>query len=199
MAWALTMRVLQAYRLAKEFIRADLYRYHGSHDRFFKTYFLTPGFKYSVWLRIVMALDQCHCRILKWVFIPKLLAVGAKYGIDIAYQAQIGKGLYIGHFTGIFIHEKVKMGQDCNLSQGVTIGYSPRGSKAGCPQIGDRVYFGPGAKVFGGIQVGDDVAIGANAVVSFDLDKAAVAAPQRSQIIHHKGSGAFCIHLTGDL
>lgn len=114
-------------------------------------------------------------------------------GIDLPSQTEIGKGLYIGHFGGIFLFPQVKMGEYCNLSQGVTIGVGGRGDVSGCPTIGDRVFFGPGAKVFGAIKIGNDVAIGANAVVTKDLPDNAVAVGIPAKIISYKGSQDFVI------
>jgi serine O-acetyltransferase len=77
-----------------------------------------------------------------------------RFGIGISYKTQIGPGLYIGHQGGIVINEQVVIGKNCNLSQQVTIGVSRRGERAGVPTMGDNVYIGPGAKIFGKIQVG---------------------------------------------
>lgn len=82
-------------------------------------------------------------------------------GISISSGAEIGPGFYIGHFSGIVVGRGVHIGENCNISQGVTVG-----SHRGSPRIGDDVYLGPGAKLFGPISVGDHVAVGANAVVS---------------------------------
>jgi serine O-acetyltransferase len=59
--------------------------------------------------------------------------------------------------------------------------------------IGNRVYIGPGAKLFGGIKVGDNVAIGANAVVTKDLPENAVAVGVPAKIINYNGSADFII------
>ncbi|MGG0413123.1 serine O-acetyltransferase [Peribacillus simplex] len=85
-----------------------------------------------------------------------------KYGIDLPPEASIGKGFYIGHFGGIFINGNAVLGDGCNISQDVTIGYHNGGS----PKIGSGVYFAPGSKVFGPITIGNNVAIGANSVVN---------------------------------
>lgn len=87
-------------------------------------------------------------------------------GIDLPCRAKIGKGLYIGHFGGIFIFTDVVMGQYCNISQGVTIGIGGRGEDSGCPTLGDRVFIGAGAKVIGKINIGNNVAIEVNPVVT---------------------------------
>ena len=117
-----------------------------------------------------------------------------KYGFDISYRTKIGKGLYIGHFGGIVIHGDAEIGEFCNLSQGMTIGVLARGKNTGIPKIGNRVFIGPGAAILGGISIGDDVLIGTNAIVTFDVpDHSVVAAPLAS-IISDKGSGEYIIN-----
>jgi len=86
------------------------------------------------------------------------------WGIQIGYPAKIGPGLYIGHFGGIIISGRTKMGSGVSLSQGVTIGMT-YGQDGGCPELGDHIYIGPGAVIFGKIQIGSHSKIGANAVI----------------------------------
>lgn len=112
-------------------------------------------------------------------------------GIDIPKHADIGKGLYIGHFGGIIVNPDVKIGDYCNLSQDITIGIGGRGEKQGCPTIGDRVFVGPGVRIIGPIAIGNDVAIGANAVVTKDLPDLAVAVGVPAKIISYRGSQDF--------
>ena len=98
----------------------------------------------------------------------------SKWGIDVPRQAQIGEGLYIGHFGGITVSPLARIGKNVNISQQVTIGVAGRGEQRGCPTIGDGVYLAPGAKVFGKITVGNNVRVGANAVVHRDIPDDAV-------------------------
>ncbi len=112
-------------------------------------------------------------------------------GIELPKKAEIGSGLYIVHSGCIVIHPDVKLGDNCTISHGVTIGLGGRGDKLGSPKIGDRVYIAPGAKIFGSITIGNDVAIGANAVVTKDLPDNAVAVGIPAQIISYKGSQEF--------
>lgn len=114
-------------------------------------------------------------------------------GVWIAPQAEIGPGLYIGHFGTIIIGQ-VKMGSNCNLSQGVTIGEASRGKNKGLPKIGDRVYIGAGAKLFGNIHIGNDVAVGANAVVTKSLPDRAVAVGVPAQVISYAGSFEYVLY-----
>lgn len=115
-------------------------------------------------------------------------------GISISCEAKIGKGLYIDHFSGIFFNGYTIMDENCNLNQGVTIGLGGRGDKRGCPKIGDRVFFGPGAKVFGLLIIGNDVAIGANAVVKKDISDNTVAVGIPVKIINYSGSREYVIY-----
>jgi len=96
-------------------------------------------------------------------------------GISIETGTTIGKGFYIGHFSSIFIHHDVVIGENCSISQGVSIGYGGRGEKLGTPTLGNSVYVAPGAKIFGKITIGDKVAIGANAVVFRNVPSGATA------------------------
>lgn len=107
-------------------------------------------------------------------------------------ETKIGKGLYIGHWGGIVVHPDTIIGDNCNLSQGVTMGEGGR-EKRGSPQIGNRVYIGPGAKIFGPVTLGNDVAVGANAVVTKSLEDTAVVGGVPARVISHKGSRDFVI------
>jgi serine O-acetyltransferase len=114
-----------------------------------------------------------------------------KFGISIPFTTRIGPGFYIGHFGGIVVSDGAEIGRNCNISQGVTIGASNRGQRAGAPVIGDNVYIGPGAKVIGGIRIGDDVAIGANAVVTHDVPSGSVVAGVPARVVSNEGSVGY--------
>jgi len=87
------------------------------------------------------------------------------WGIEIPRGTVVGPGLFIGHFGGITISSRAVLGSGCALSQNITIGISGSGDKSGVPVIGDNVYIAPGARLFGKITVGNNVKIGANAVI----------------------------------
>ncbi|WP_431471357.1 serine acetyltransferase [Nonlabens sp. SCSIO 43208] len=91
-------------------------------------------------------------------------------GITLPYSATIGQGLYIGHHSGIIVNANAVIGENCNISQGVTIGVSGRSNKRGVPIIGDQVYIGANSTVAGKIKVGDNAVIGANSLVIKDVD-----------------------------
>ena len=91
-------------------------------------------------------------------------------GISIPYSAQIGKSFYIGHFGGIIINANAIIGDNCNISQGVTIGVSGVLENRGVPTIGDHVYIGANAVVAGNIRVGNNSVIGANSLVNKNVE-----------------------------
>ncbi len=90
-------------------------------------------------------------------------------GISLPYTARIGHSFYIGHFGNIIINANAIIGDNCNISQGVTIGVSGRGENRGVPIIGNNVYMGANATVVGKINVGDGAVIGANSLVIKDV------------------------------
>lgn len=96
-------------------------------------------------------------------------AVTALWGIHIHCTADIGPGLYISHPHGVLVGP-ARLGSDCNLGQGVTIGVRPGGAvETSIPTIGDRVFIGPHSVVFGGITVAEGTAIGPLTVVGRNL------------------------------
>jgi len=95
-------------------------------------------------------------------------------GIDLPCEAKLGRRFRIDHFGGIVISGDAVFGEDCVIRNGVTVGLRHTGHR-GAPNIGNRADIGAGAKVLGSIRIGDDVAIGANAVVITDVPSNSIA------------------------
>lgn len=174
--------------------QSDAHRY-GDSSSFMKRailYFKYPGVKYSFWMRLSCALKR-HKLAMPLYLIARMILRHCSYrfGIDIPYNTEIGGGFYIGHFGAIVVNGMAKIGQNVNISQGVTIGQSNRGDRRGVPTIGSRVYIGPGAKIIGNIQIGNNVAIGANAVVTKDVPDNAVVAGIPARIISMDGADGY--------
>mgnify|MGYP002371346030 FL=1 len=83
-------------------------------------------------------------------------------GADIPVNCNIGAGILMPHPNGIVIHPAAEIGANCLIFQQVTIGANERGE---VPKIGNHVDIGAGAKIIGGVIIGDHSLIGANAVV----------------------------------
>ena len=100
-------------------------------------------------------------------FIPRLISQIARWltGIEIHPGATIGKGFFIDHGMGVVVGETAEIGDYVTLFQGVTLGGTGKERGKRHPTIGNHVVVGAGAKILGGIRVGDNVKIGANSVV----------------------------------
>ena len=133
-------------------------------------------------------------QLLKFICAVWRLLIEMVTGVELPNRAVIGKGIFIPHAHGIILHCDAVLGDYCYVGQDVTIGLGGRGDKKGVPKIGDRVYIGPGAKIFGAITIGNDVAIGANAVVTHDLPNNAVAVGIPAKIINYNGSQDFIVY-----
>ncbi len=114
-----------------------------------------------------------------YIFLKQYLLrrAGMKLGFTI-YPNIFGPGLSIAHWGTIVINPNARIGANCRIHPGTSIGEY----KGGSPQIGDDCYIGPGAKLFGPITLGNRVQIGANAVVtkSFPSDVVLAGVPARA-------------------
>jgi serine O-acetyltransferase len=116
-----------------------------------------------------------------YIVLEKLVEVFC--GIVIGAQASIGRRFSIEHHGCIVIHGCVVIGDDCMIRHGVTIGNSGLDDPLGAPALGDRVQIGAGAKILGRVRVGNDVIIGANAVVVHDVPDNAVVGGVPARIL----------------
>ncbi|ADW68913.1 serine O-acetyltransferase [Granulicella tundricola] len=111
----------------------------------------------------------------------------ALFGIEMPCETVIGKRFVIEHVGGIVISGDAIFGDDCIVRNGVTVGLRHRGLR-GSPQLGDRVDIGAGAKLLGPIRIGNDVSIGANAVVLCDVPDGCIAVGIPARIIPRKSA-----------
>lgn len=96
------------------------------------------------------------------------------YGCDIYPSAKLGKGLYIPHFVGIVVGSTTELGDNCTVFPGVVFGaaYSPtRSNSSGRrhPKCGNNCTFGANSCIIGAITIGNNVTVGAGAVVTKDV------------------------------
>ena len=173
-------------------VRSDLYRYTGKvrGALFLKHILRNPGFQYSFWIRTCAFLEQSRIWRHGILFIARIILhrYTYKYGISIPYSTKIGSGFVIGHFGGIVVSNRAVIGKNCTIAHGVTVGKANRGKNKGYPTIRDNVYIGPGAKIVGKVRVGDNVAIGANCVVTKDVPDNAVVVGVPGEVISYNGS-----------
>ena len=110
-------------------------------------------------------------------------------GIEIHPGASIGDGVFIDHGMGVVIGETAEIGDGCTIYQGVTLGGTSlsKGAKRH-PTLGCNVVVGAGAKVLGGFIVGDNAAVGSNAVVTKPVPAGATAVGIPARIIQAEDS-----------
>ncbi|MFH2058553.1 MAG: serine acetyltransferase [Pseudomonadota bacterium] len=117
-------------------------------------------------------------------YIPTIIdwTIRFVFSCFIPHTAKIGKGLIVGYGgLGIVIHADAVIGDNVYIGQGVTIGADI--SNEGAPTIKNRVYIGSGAKILGSVCIGDEVIIGANAVVVSDIPSRCVAVGIPAKVI----------------
>jgi serine O-acetyltransferase len=186
-----------SFQELKKYWYSDLYRYEETQQvnlkRLIMRQFISPGYRYTFWLRLCRYLRDKNRLWTPFYFLAMAMLQRYKYkfGINISPKTQIGKGFYIGHFGGITVNSKAIIGNNCNLSHGVTIGMANRGKNAGVAVIGDNVYIGPGAKIVGAVKVGNNAAIGANCVVTKDVPDNGVVVGIPGKVISMNGSAGY--------
>lgn len=184
-----------------ENVKADLRKYIFTEEvRSFFNFVNLILFNYSLWVILSYRLGQWVRIKFKIPVLRQILKIttrishsliGLLTGIQIPLETKIGPGLYIGHIGTIVINANAVIGSNCTIGIGVVIGQGGRGEKKGNPILGNRVYVGVGAKIIGKIKIGDNVAIGANAVVTKDVPSNASVAGVPAKIINYLGSREF--------
>lgn len=165
----------------QEFIDSDLYRLEGSTKLKLKlkNLFLSPSFKF------IFVHRKCNYyrnkNRFKYIFFRCVLyKLNIKYGFEISNEVKVGSGFYIGHRGSIVVNPGVKIGRNFSITSGVTIGQENRGSRRGCPLIGDCVWVGANATLVGKIIIGNNVLIAPGSFVNFDV-------PDNSMVIGNPG------------
>ena len=99
------------------------------------------------------------------------------FGLEVSPRVSIGGGLFLPHTVGTVLGA-AQIGENCTIMQGVTLGADDTDlnfTVAKRPVIGSNVLIGAGAKVIGGVMIGDPAKVGANAVVLQDVPAHALA------------------------
>lgn len=126
--------------------------------------------KFEILLRKVEYYTNCKrdfmSQIIKKYYKLRFHRLSVKLGFTIPINV-FGEGLSIPHYGTIVVHGNARVGRNCRLQEGVTIGATNGSHEAAT--IGDNCYFGSGAKVIGAVTIADDVTVGAGAVVTKDI------------------------------
>ncbi|MBX3624952.1 MAG: serine acetyltransferase [Rhizobacter sp.] len=153
-----------------EHIRADLRNYRGR--------WWEQGF----WVMLVYRFGRWRYGIKPAVIrkpLSLLYKIAYKFvqiltGIDLPCEVEVGRNFVIDHFGGIIVSGYAKFGDNCRLRHDVCVGLRHTEEPV-APVIGSNVDIGAGAKILGAITIGDNVLIGANAVVITDVPSNSIA------------------------
>lgn len=144
--------------------------------------FLYPSFRVMLSYRRAHRLyEKGHYFWARWIS----QRAARKSGIEIHPGAQIGKGLFIDHGSGVIIGETTIIGDNCTLYQGVTLGGTGKEQGKRHPTLGNNVMVSAGAKVLGSFKVGDNSKIGAGAVVIKEVPDNATVVGVPGRVVKH--------------
>lgn len=178
-----------------QLIVSDYKKYKKYGGNFVTIIFFTQGFWAIAQYRLAHSVYKMRVPIVKQVLQVVMLlwqkGIEIATGISIPASAKIGHSFYIGHFGGIILNAKTSIGNNCNISQGVTIGVSGQGEKRGVPVIGNDVYIGANAVVAGKISVQNNAVIGACSLVTTDVEENAVMLGVPAVKVSDKGSKGY--------
>ena len=176
-------------------IKSDYQKYKKYGGNFLSIIFLTQGFWASFQYRIAHSIFKLRVPVIRQILIIICLlwqkVIEITTGISIPASAKIGHSFYIGHFGGIIINANVVIGENCNISQGVTIGVSGRGEKRGVPILGDNVYIGANAVLAGKIILGNNVVVSGSSLLVDDAESNGVYCGVPAIKISDKGSEGY--------
>ncbi len=160
-------------------IKSDYYRCYGENRNLIYIYLfgivaINHGFSYCFWLRLSSRKNPF------WL-IAKFMhrRLSRKYGINIPSKLPIGYGLLLLHGHGIIINPTAVIGNNVTICQFTTIG----SMHANAATIGDNVYIGPSVSIVEGIKIGNNVTIGAGAVVVKECPENATVAGVPAKVI----------------
>ncbi|WP_299319561.1 serine O-acetyltransferase [uncultured Maribacter sp.] len=168
----------------RKYIKSDLFRLGKgiSKKTFYNAYRTNKTFRFLVWFRLARHYNILNKKRSNFVLsvITKIIykKLSIKYSIDFPLTVNLGYGLKINHGIALVVNSKSIIGNNVMLAHSVTLA----SEKNGVPIIGDKVRISPGVVVVGAVHIGDNVVIGANALVNKSVpeNSVAVGVPNRN-------------------
>lgn len=141
------------------------------------------------WHRWANRLYRMHLKLL-----ARITSQVCKFftGIEIHPAAKIAAGVFIDHGHGVVIGETAEVGTGTVIYQGCTLGGTGKQTGKRHPTIGENCVISAGAKVLGGITVGDGAKVGAGAVVLKDVPPRATVVGVPARVVRIDGQKTEC-------
>ena len=170
----------------REYVKEDMKAYGLTHVGFYN-YWWMDCLRFQLRLRRIEYLhNTAGHNPLKgmWRFVLEVVnhRLATRLGFTIPKNV-FGPGLHIVHYGTIVVHPEARVGRNCRLHPSTSIG-----DYNGVPRLGDNVYIGPGAKIYGPVTLGDNVAVGANAVVNKSFGSNVTLGGVPARIVAEKGA-----------
>ncbi len=171
----------------QRYLKVEEEFYHSSYPHF--TNELKKILKFIKLYRKVEYYHNCRSDLFGRIYFKLLYwrfeRLSIQYSISIPINT-IEEGLCIVHIGPIYINPNSKIGKYLKIHPMTTIGKNI-GRSGVSPIIGNGVWVGPGARIYGNIKIGDHVVIGANAVVNKSFSENQTIAGVPARVIHQKG------------
>lgn len=162
--------------------KADLNEYLEADRRALNKPYKRPRFKHDIIWTFEILLRKCeyyeNCRrdpvgrVYAKLLKLRYVSLSHRLGFSIPFNV-FGKGLSIAHYGALVVNSYCRIGENCRVHEGVTIGVSGDAywgdGEGKAAVIGNDVFIATGAKIIGDVKIADGVAIGANAVVVKDI------------------------------
>jgi serine O-acetyltransferase len=146
----------------------------------------SPILRFQKRLRKIEYLTNCKSNPFSKIKRKYLSVLNTRLGIRLGFTIPIntfGPGLCLPHYGTIVVTSKATVGSNCRLHPGTTIG-----AYHGAPTIGNNVYIGPGARIFGDVTIGNYVSVGANAVVTKSFGDSLAIGGVPAEVISNKST-----------
>lgn len=162
--------MIDSWAALRTYIRADL-KSRGGAGSFERIFLLDPVARFTVLMRLLEYIQNTgKFAIVRVLLLFWFRRLSVRLGFSVP-PGIFGPGAAIVHYGLLVISPHTRIGRNCRIHAGVNIGgtaqfVDPAEAAGLSPRIGDNVYIGPGAKLYGPIVIGDNCVIGANAVVT---------------------------------
>lgn len=190
----------------KDFIKKDIYRNCGKYSRRLQN---KVFWNYNSTIALLYFYRWCHyyCNLNHRNFFQRIAhsycyirfkKLQNRCGIEMNQHMKIGYGLRLPHKGCIILHPQAVIGNNCEIMQGVTLGNNILKDRDKVPVVGDDVLICAGAKVIGNVKIGNQVVIGANAVVNRDVENNVIVGGVPAKVIG-KSNNSYLINTNFEL